>query len=555
MTVQRGTFIVLEGVDGSGKSTQFRLLEARLRQAGYDVVTFDFPQYDQPSSYFVREYLAGKYGDANAIGPYTSSLFYALDRFEAAPAIHAALDAGKIVLADRFTGSSMAHQGTKFRSPEERRGYFIWLDNLEFEMLKIPRPDLSFVLRAPPEISQMLLEQSGKARDAHEKDPRHLEHALAVYDDMTQLFPKDFQRIDCVRGDTLMEIEAIQSLLWEKISPLLPPPSQLEMPMPTLSKAEATASPQIIDAAAAEKMDAYYTPDSLDDDVKRQYKLHMEAIIRLQADMHKSIGTYLKEQGRDPHEADDLLAGLTPLAVYAAEDSQLREHIEQGSLAALTKLTQDTLPSQHAASTDAVQLSEVWPRNEFDLIPDMLYGASNLPLADLRAQTNIWPYTRKLDVMETYLKSSNKTAFQKIRYTWDILSDYVCYKAVSEHFTITPPHQQLTPRYGYDMPDEIDAAGLTDQFELGFAASLELYSFMQQAGLELEAQYAVLAGHRMRWKTTISATELLETGLASTNSAIRPLLNTMREKLGEVHPMLAEAMYPPSTTADSIPDL
>ena len=146
---KNGLFLVVEGTDGSGKGTQFKLLVDKLTAEGYDVATFDFPQYEQPSSYFVREYLNGNYGTADEVGPYTGSLFYALDRYQAAPAIREALAAGKVVIANRFTGSNMAHQGTKFNHSEERRGYFIWLDNLEFQMLNIPRPDKSIVLRVP----------------------------------------------------------------------------------------------------------------------------------------------------------------------------------------------------------------------------------------------------------------------------------------------------------------------------------------------------------------------------------------------------------------------
>src|SRR5690606_10878832 len=109
-----------------------------------------------------REYLNGKYGSAEDVGPYTASLFYALDRYEAGPAIQKALDEGKIVLANRFTGSNMAHQGTKFHNVEERRGYFIWLDNLEFVTLKIPRPNKSIVLRVPAEMAQKLVSQKAK---------------------------------------------------------------------------------------------------------------------------------------------------------------------------------------------------------------------------------------------------------------------------------------------------------------------------------------------------------------------------------------------------------
>jgi dTMP kinase len=223
MDESRGIFIVIEGSDGSGKATQLARVKQRLEAAGHSVETFDFPRYDEPSSYFVKRYLDGAYGGADDVGPYTSSLFYALDRFEAAPKIREALKAGKVVISNRYTGSNMAHQGTKISNAEQRRGFFIWLDNLEFEMLRIPRPDISFVLRVPTEVSIRLM--ADKAKDIHESDPKHLERTLAVYDDMTQLFPKDFQRIDCVRSGQMLDVETVNMMLWEKVSPLLPKPS------------------------------------------------------------------------------------------------------------------------------------------------------------------------------------------------------------------------------------------------------------------------------------------------------------------------------------------
>jgi dTMP kinase len=126
MANHQGIFIVLEGVDGSGKTTQFKLLQTRLQLAGYEVEVFDFPRYDKPSSYFVRQYLNGQYGPASSINPYSASLFYALDRYEAAPEIRKALAAGKIVLSDRYFGSNMAHQGSKFGGPIEKRSFFVW---------------------------------------------------------------------------------------------------------------------------------------------------------------------------------------------------------------------------------------------------------------------------------------------------------------------------------------------------------------------------------------------------------------------------------------------
>nr|AIA13126.1 Thymidylate kinase [uncultured bacterium] len=176
---QSNNLFVIEGSDGTGKHTQFTLLTERLRTAGYDVVSFDFPRYEQPSSHYIRNYLAGEYGDAKTVGPYAASLFYALDRYEAGPAIRAALEAGKVVLIDRYTGSNLAHQGRKFDRAEDRKGFYLWLDSLEHQILNIPRPNRSFVLYAPPEITTKLITdrqgtKPGVKDDIHESDHEHL---------------------------------------------------------------------------------------------------------------------------------------------------------------------------------------------------------------------------------------------------------------------------------------------------------------------------------------------------------------------------------------------
>jgi thymidylate kinase/thymidylate synthase ThyX len=249
--MNQGVFLVIEGTDGSGKGTQFKLLQKRLVKEGYDVVTFDFPQYEKPSSYFVKEYLNGKYGSADEVGPYTGSLFYALDRYQAAPAICKALEDGKVVLANRFTGSNMAHQGTKFEHAEERRGYFIWLDNLEFRMLNIPRPSKSIVLRVPASTAQQLVDSketrsyTDKKRDIHEADLSHLEKSVLVYDELCSLFPKDFISIDCIRNSELQSIEQIQKQLWETILPLLPEPTNQKGKVNTVHNHEVAPNPYI----------------------------------------------------------------------------------------------------------------------------------------------------------------------------------------------------------------------------------------------------------------------------------------------------------------------
>jgi dTMP kinase len=222
MKDQPGSLIVLEGTDGSGKSTQFELLKQRLNDLGHRVGYISFPQYSEESSVFVRKYLDGEFGSSDEVGPYTASMFYALDRYFAVDKIRKWLSEGKVVLVDRYTGSNMAHQGALFSNTEQRRGFFLWLDQIEFEMLKIPRPDISIVLRVPVNIASENISKRGEEKDILESSDNHLNRSVEVYDNLCDLFPKDFKRIDCARNGQMLEKEKVNELVWQSIEPLLP---------------------------------------------------------------------------------------------------------------------------------------------------------------------------------------------------------------------------------------------------------------------------------------------------------------------------------------------
>lgn len=232
-----GRLIVLEGTDGSGKGTQFAKLTERLKLEGYDIETFDFPQYQSGSSYFIRQYLNGNYGSADAVGPFAASMFFALDRYEAAPKIKSALENGKVVICNRYTGSNMGHQGAKFENIQERQGFYLWLDNLEYEVFGIPRPSVNIILKVPAAVAQSLVDKKAprdytdKKRDIHEADLRHLEKAVSVYDELAQLFPKDFTLLDCTQDGALLDIATISQKVWELILPFLPDKSKKEESM------------------------------------------------------------------------------------------------------------------------------------------------------------------------------------------------------------------------------------------------------------------------------------------------------------------------------------
>ena len=742
MSQHNGLFIALEGTDGSGKGTQFKLLAEKLRSDNYEVVAFDFPQYDQPSSYFIREYLNGHYGTAEEVGPYTSSLFFALDRYEAADQIKQALEAGKIVLTNRFTGSSMAHQGTKFLHAEERRGYFIWLDNLEFQMLGIPRPDRSFVLRVPATIAQQLVDQkdarsyTDKARDLHEADLDHLKKSVEVDDDLCQLFPKDFLRIDCVRGDKLLDIETIHKHLYKTIQPLLPPkpkknlnPPVTEKPAnPYVEKIKAgysitpageeflrsavtsvdddvyafndALSPVTIAAAMArlsrrgddmrvtildefaqaagkdqqllqrvitaygddsvqqlvgqhvvvegasnlltKKLEwgrlasyleqstryiyfdqkdtkgnyKYYTPDHFDEKTKRLYRKNMDEIFDLYSEMVHKLTKYVQDNSSVPEDerdaawkgatraqACDAIRFVLPVAtkstvgIYASGQAleslimhllsdelpearvtgqKVLDHARQvvpmfleradkpergGAMIAyrantyqsVAKLAEQYLPDNHAEEAAPVQLVSYWPKNEMDLLPDMLYEHSSLPLKEIEKIVAAWPIDRKEEVFNAYMgerlnrRHKPGRAIEKAHYSWDLVCDYGIFRDLQRHRIVDDLEWQfLTPRYGFDTPKLVDEAGLNDQYEACFEISLKLFSALQAAGDARESQYATLLGHKMRWKVTYNAREAFHLHELRTSPqghpGYRKLVQEMHEKLSEVHPMLAEAM-------------
>jgi dTMP kinase len=224
-----GKFIVIEGTDGSGKGTHSQLLAEWLRSQKLQIETFDFPQYGQPSAYFVEQYLNGKYGDLSDTGPYKGSLFYALDRFEASFKIRTALDAGVNVLSNRYVASNMGHQGAKIDDSDERKKYFEWNADLEFGTLGIPRPDLNIVLHMPADQAQKFVDQkaarehlSGKTRDLHEADLEHLEKAERTYLELCRSFPQFFSLIECQAPDgSIASIESIQNQIRGLVEPLI----------------------------------------------------------------------------------------------------------------------------------------------------------------------------------------------------------------------------------------------------------------------------------------------------------------------------------------------
>jgi dTMP kinase len=216
--MRKGEFIVFEGIDGAGKTTQTKLLLNHLKRAKRKVMFIHFPQYQTKSGGLIENYLQGVYGK---IGPYQASVFYATDRFDGGFYIRKWLKDGYIVVADRYFASNIGHQGGKIKSAKDREKFFDWLYELEYKLFEIPKPTLSFLLMMPPRIAQKLTRKHGKKLDIHEKDLVHLKNAERAYLHAAEVFPKDFHIVQSMAGKTLRSADDIHSEIWSHVEKLV----------------------------------------------------------------------------------------------------------------------------------------------------------------------------------------------------------------------------------------------------------------------------------------------------------------------------------------------
>lgn len=218
-----GKLVVIEGIDGSGKSTQFRLLCDALTRDGVDFRRVVFPRYDNPSSTLIRMYLGGEFGsDPDAVNAYAASSFFAVDRY--ASFVQDWRDyylGGGLVLTDRYTTSNALHQGAKMAS-DEREQFFKWLYEYEFDLIGLPKPDLTFYVNITVSLAAKRLrsreEQTGTRADIHEQDLPYLESCAQSGTAAAEHF--GWYVVDSVKNNEQRTPEEIHKEIYNKVQSL-----------------------------------------------------------------------------------------------------------------------------------------------------------------------------------------------------------------------------------------------------------------------------------------------------------------------------------------------
>jgi len=222
---KKGKLIVICGTDGSGKGTQTNILVERLEKENIKVKMFDFPRYGEKSAGMVEEYLNGNFGDANEVGPYRGSIFYAVDRYAASFEMKKLLNEGYNIICNRYTSANKGHQAGKINDKKERDKYLDWENDLEYNIFDIPKEDMNIFLYVNPEISQKLVDNkekrsyTDKKRDIHEADLDHLKNAANAYKYVAE--KEKWETVNCVKDNKIMSIPEIHEMIWEKVIKIL----------------------------------------------------------------------------------------------------------------------------------------------------------------------------------------------------------------------------------------------------------------------------------------------------------------------------------------------
>lgn len=219
-----GKLIVIEGTDGSGKSTQFRLLTDRLESEQVKFQKLVFPQYSEPSSALIRMYLGGEFGKSPSdVNAYAASAFYSVDRYASYRKVWGKwYEEGGLVVSDRYTTSNAVHQASK--EPEDKREDFLnWLYDFEYDKLGLPRPDLVIYLDVPTDFTEKMLRhretETHTQADIHEQDMQYLATCRRMGRAAAEHY--GWTVIRCVRDGAMRSMEDIHEEIYRHVAACL----------------------------------------------------------------------------------------------------------------------------------------------------------------------------------------------------------------------------------------------------------------------------------------------------------------------------------------------
>lgn len=524
--MNRGKYIVLEGPEGVGKTTMAKLVVHELERLGVPAQSMHEP--DGNADLTTQQIRKLTQDPQYPMNTRTEVLLYNAARSQSLEYIRKARDAGKICVVDRSYLSTLAVQfyGRGDVADYQKLNYII-----EFAVGDM-WPDLTIVLDAPVDLLQTRANKRGVTERFDSLSADMLERIRAGYlweakqRDMPVVYATG--RIDEVFQDVWRHVAAVAKLENEAVSE-------------PVALAELLAKSPAIDVLQSKQRRShpiettYFTPPSLPDDIQCDFCDGIERILRMRQQLVVRLAPHLQDSEANGHlknmesKAEEILAGLLPVACASEETRQLLDRQEALELEKETLLL---LPQGFGDANESPKLISVQPRNELDLLPVMLYEALDLPLNEVKRTVEKWPYEAKSHVFAQYLAQfPGGKALAHAQYTWELLTPCSAIADVPAELMRTAQLQPLSPRYGYAIPAEVEVAGLSDDYDAVFDASLEVQSMLQARGFSAESAYATLLGHKQRWSLHTTYAQIPQ--LEKVSSDVLTQLKTQ-------HPLLFE---------------
>jgi len=552
----RGKYIVLEGAEGVGKTTQVQELGRRLKAAGLPVRILREP--DSQSDLTARAIRRLTQDPRYPMSTRTEVLLYNAARAQSLQVIKNSVEQGIICIVDRNYLTTLALQ---YYGRGDVPDYEA-INNIIRFAVGDSEPDLCVVMDAPANI----LYKRSQTRQGGERfdrlDEAFLERVRAGY--LWEAKQRNLPLVFAVDG-----VEKVADDIWKIVT------ETLALRVKQTQPAAVQTQPVLLKDVLAEKQQkdleqltkteptesstsspSIYTPENLQGEIKQNYIKTMDSLLSNYARLRAKLIDFVQanSQVSDPEKTQNAELEAEQLAKLVLASASLPNPgllIQSEHNNEITDIAHQNLKETYGEIEEArVTLIEAWPRNELSLAADLAYEYSNLPLATIQKAVTTWPYDQKLIALKSYLKHVENTSSQagqlleKVIYNFDIVSDHATFLQIRDSGVASAiSTQQLSPRYGYEVPHMIEEAGLIDQFEACFDASFELYGQLQAAGLTDEAQYAVLLGHRMRWSATLNARQaLVIREKHSQNENYQRLAKQISEAITEVHPVLGETL-------------
>lgn len=212
----KGQLIVLEGIDGAGKTTQVQLLSAYLLRKGVSTEQIKFPRYETFFGQLVLQFLNGNLGSIDEVSPYLASIVFALDRSAIKEKLNELLAEGTTLILDRYVGSNMAHQAAKLPK-EKREQYLEWVYRLEYIELGLPKEDIVIFLDTPPLLSKPRIKWK-EGVDIHEEDMEYQKETHRMYEKLCEKYPH-WEKLPCMDVKyNLLSPETIHQQIVRKLS-------------------------------------------------------------------------------------------------------------------------------------------------------------------------------------------------------------------------------------------------------------------------------------------------------------------------------------------------